>query len=54
MSPKVGGQRPRPRVALLGQFNPYAIERFNRMFPTIWRAEEDVSDLETLVDVREI
>lgn len=37
MNLAVGGKRPRPRVALLGTFDPANLEIFQRMFPTIWR-----------------
>lgn len=50
---KIGGQRPRPRVALLGDFEADDMEHFQRMFPTIWSANH-ISDLAALVDVREI
>lgn len=53
MNGKVGGQRPRPRVALLGNFKYDDVEHFKRMFPTIWRAQY-ITDLRKLVDVREI
>ncbi|MHB8085746.1 MAG: hypothetical protein ACYDHZ_07960 [Dehalococcoidia bacterium] len=50
---KIGGQRPRPRVALLGKFESDELEYYNRLFPTIWTAA-DISDLGQLVDQREI
>jgi len=53
MKDKIGGQRPRPRVALLGVFKTEDVEHFERMFPTIWPAK-DMGDLSKLVDVREI
>jgi len=53
MNGKIGGQRPRPRVALLGNFEADDMEHFRRMFPTIWSADY-VGELEALVDVREI
>jgi len=53
MNGKIGGQRPRPRVALLGDFEDDDMEHFRRMFPTIWQADV-IGNLETLVDVREI
>lgn len=53
MKGRIGGQRPRPRVALLGNFETSDIEHFQRMFPTIWQANT-MSSLEQLVDVREI
>ena len=53
MNGRIGGQRPRPRVALLGDFEADEMEHFQRMFPTIWAAK-NIDDLEALVDVREI
>lgn len=53
MNVRIGGQRPRPRVALLGVFNASDMEHFQRMFPTIWLAK-NIDDLKELVDVREI
>jgi len=53
MNGKIGGQRPRPRVALLGTFGHEDVEHFNRMFPTIWSAP-NINDLKELVDIREI
>jgi hypothetical protein len=53
MSGRIGGQRPRPRVALLGDFEDGDVERFERMFPTIWAAQS-IYELSGLVDVREI
>ena len=53
MSPKIGGQRPRPRVALIGQFSQETLERFGRMFPTIWKAT-NWDKLDEIVDIREI
>jgi hypothetical protein len=53
MNGKIGGQRPRPRVALLGAFEADDMEHFGNMFPTLWQAD-DISSLENLVDVREI
>lgn len=52
MNGRIGGQRPRPRVALLGTFEANDVEHFKRMFPTIWSAQ-NMSDLAELVDVRE-
>ena len=52
MNGKFGGQRPRPRVALLGTFKDNDVEHFKRMFPTIWPAQ-NITDLAELVDVRE-
>lgn len=53
MNGRIGGQKPRPRVALLGQFETNDIKHFKRMFPTIWSAQY-MNDLEELVDIREI
>ncbi len=53
MSGKIGGQRPRPRVALLGTFGADDVMHFLRMFPTVWRAE-NIWRLREKVDVREI
>jgi hypothetical protein len=53
MKGKMGGQRPRPRVALLGKFEASDIEAFKNMFPTIWQADT-MNELSHLVDVREI
>lgn len=53
MSVKSGGQKQRPRVALLGGFEPNDIEHFERIFSTIYSARY-ITRLEDLVDVREI
>ena len=53
MSSKIGGQRPRPRVALLGTFLDQDMEYFRRIFPTVWPAL-DVNGLKESVDKREI
>lgn len=53
MGGKVGGQRPRPRVALLGNFPESDVRHFENMFPTIWAAENQY-ELEKEVDIREI
>lgn len=52
-SGKIGGQRPRPRVALVGNFGADDVAHFLHMFPTVWRANE-IWRLCKLVDVREI
>ena len=52
MNGRIGGQRPRPRVALLGTFGANDVEHFKHMFPTIWLAQKTF-DLGELVDVRE-
>jgi len=53
MNDKIGGQRPRPRVALLGTFGADDTAYFLSMFPTIWRAD-DIDDLKKQVNVREV
>ena len=53
MGVKVGGERPRPRVALLGQFPGDDIERFMRMFPTVWSGL-DFGQLRQQVHVSEV
>ena len=53
MNRRIGGQRPRPRVALVGTFGADNVDHFLRMFPTVWRAD-NISHLKELVDVREI
>ena len=53
MSSKIGGQRPRPRVALLGTFLDQDMNYFRRIFPTIWPAL-DINSLRESVDKREI
>ena len=53
MGEKVGGQRPRARVALLGDFPESDVRHFKNMFPTIWSAKNQ-HELEEKVDVREI
>lgn len=53
MSGRTGGQRPRPRVALLGTFGVDNVDHFIRMFPTPWRAD-NMQRLKEMVDVREI
>ena len=53
MNGKIGGQRLRPRAALLGTFLDQDIEYFKRLFPTVWPAQ-NIFDLKKLVDIREI
>ncbi len=53
MNGRIGGQRPRPRVALVGSFDVIDMEHFRRMFPTIWQAEA-IWILRDKVDIREI
>lgn len=50
---RIGGQKLRPRVALLGTFASKDVELFIEMFPTIWKAP-NIMDMERSVDVREI
>ncbi len=44
MSSKIGGERPRPRVYLTGDFKDEVVEKFERMFPTIL-LEDDKPDI---------
>ena len=53
MNGKTGGQKLRPRVALLGTFGSEDVKHFSRMFPTIWQAP-NIDDLKAIVDIREI
>jgi len=53
MNSKIGGQRPRPRVALLGSFDEKDIIHFKCIFPTLWTGNY-FDDLRGQVDVREI
>jgi hypothetical protein len=53
MNGRIGGQRPRPRVVLVGSFGADDVEHFLRMFPTVWR-DYDIWRLEPLVDAREL
>ncbi len=53
MNGRIGGQRPRPRVALLGTFGTDNVMHFLNIFPTVWRAIY-MSELKKTVDVREI
>ena len=53
MSGRIGGQRPRPRVTLVGTFGADDVMHFLRMFPTVWRAE-NILRLKEKADVREI
>lgn len=53
MSPEIVGRRPRPRVALIGQFSQKTLKQFGRMFPTIWSAA-DWDEIREIVDSREI
>lgn len=39
MNIKIGGERKRPRIALLGEFTPEAVENFHLTFPTVWEAD---------------
>ena len=49
----IRGERPRPRVALLGNFPVDDVEAIERMFPTLYKASK-LPQLENLVDVREL
>lgn len=53
MSASIGGQRPRPRVALLGEFAEEDLNSFRRMFPTIWH-ETEFQQMRSRADIREI
>jgi hypothetical protein len=53
MKGRIGGQRPRPRVALVGLFGTDNVMHFLNMFPTVWRAN-NIQSLKESVDVREI
>lgn len=53
MTPNIGGQRPRPRVALLGSVGADDFQQFQRMFPTIWR-RPTWYDLRKAVNVAEV
>jgi len=53
MPDKVIGARPRPRVAIIGEFNNKDIEGLKSLFPTSWIALDNAS-LENMVDPREI
>jgi len=37
--PKIKGDRPRPRVALVGNFDEEVVQSLGSLFPTIWMAE---------------
>lgn len=37
--PTLKGSRPRPRVALIGEFNEDIVKAFGMLFPTLWMAE---------------
>ncbi|MGQ0600892.1 MAG: hypothetical protein ACT4QE_04250 [Anaerolineales bacterium] len=57
MTEKAAGLRPRPRVALLGEFDVNEIDSYKQMFPTIWigssigelRAQAHVVECDLLV-----
>src|SRR5688572_1107952 len=40
METNLQGTRPRPRVALLGEFDKQTVENFAKSFPTIWMGEQ--------------
>jgi hypothetical protein len=50
---RIEGARPRPRVALIGSFEDKDLNRFTRLFPTIWSAV-NFDQLSEQVDPREI
>jgi len=49
----IRGECPRPRVAILGKFPDESVQAFERMFPTLYKANT-LPQLEELVDVREL
>jgi hypothetical protein len=51
--PKLKGTRPRPRVALIGDFEEDTIDIFKKLFPTIWYAS-DLEELENQISPIEI
>lgn len=53
MKGKIGGQRQRPRVALLGTFGNDNVMHFQNMFPTVWQANA-MWKLRPMVHVSEI
>jgi hypothetical protein len=53
MSPRFGGVRPRPRVAILGRFKPKEVERFKELFPTMWLGAS-VEQLRDQVNAKEV
>jgi len=53
MAERIGGIRPRPRVAILGKADEISQNYFNHLFPTVWIAQGSF-ELSRLVDHREI
>ena len=53
MNSKIGGAKPKPRVAFLGKFSKEDFSKYESMFPTRWRAE-NVMELKEIVDPRDI
>lgn len=49
MAENLQGTRPRPRVALLGEFDPDIIENLTKLFPTLWIGEDALE-----IDPREL
>lgn len=49
----IHGQRPRPRVAVLGSFKDEVLEKFKHLFPTVWIAS-NFPVLFSMVDGREL
>jgi hypothetical protein len=50
---RIGGTRPRPRVALLGHFLFDEVKRYKKLFPTVWEADS-VSSLDNKVHLLEV
>ncbi len=53
MTDRIGGTRPRPRVALLGHFFAHQLTRYGEIFPTVWRAST-TTELAELVQASEL
>lgn len=53
MAEKIGGTRPRPRVATIGEFENHVIERYKVIFPTLWESSR-IEELTGKVDPREL
>ncbi|MFC1952865.1 hypothetical protein ACFLWR_01880 [Chloroflexota bacterium] len=53
MNVKIGGEKSKPRVALLGTFSEEDVSTYKRMFPTVWSAVNQTR-LKEIVDPREI
>lgn len=47
------GQRPKPRVALIGKFSQQEIQSFNKIFPTVWPSQ-NMTYLLSHKDLKEI